>query len=177
MRLFPRAKSTALSALSLVLLPVAALAGFSFPSIDGGTIDLDTFKGQPVLVVNTASLCGFAAQFDDLQALHDEYASRGLVVLAVPSNDFRQELASADEVKEFCAINFDLTIPMTDITPVRGPAAHPFYQWLVETEGFEPNWNFNKVLLDGEGSVVATWGSVMRPTAAPVVEKIEALLP
>jgi glutathione peroxidase len=177
MRLFPRAMSTTLASAALALLPVAAVAGFSFPSIDGGTIDLDTFKGQPVLVVNTASLCGFAAQFDDLQALHDEYATRGLVVLAVPSDDFRQELASADEVKEFCAVNFDLTIPMTDITPVRGAAAHPFYQWLATTEGFEPNWNFNKVLLDGDGAVVATWGSVTRPTAAPVVQKIEALLP
>jgi glutathione peroxidase len=159
------------------LLPVAAFAGFSFPSIDGGNIDLDAFKGRPVLVVNTASLCGFADQFDDLQALHDSYADRGLVVLAVPSNDFRQELASAEEVKEFCAVNFDLTIPMTDITPVTGAEAHPFYKWLAETEGFTPAWNFNKVLLDGEGEVVATWGSVMRPTAPPVTNRIEALLP
>lgn len=159
------------------LLPMAAFAGFSFPSIDGGTIDLDTFKGRPVLVVNTASLCGFADQFDDLQALHDSYADRGLVVLAVPSDDFRQELASAQEVKEYCAVNFDLTIPMTDITPVTGAAAHPFYKWLAETEGFTPVWNFNKVLLDGEGDVVATWGSVMRPTAPPVTNRIEALLP
>ena len=170
----------ALSRLSPVLvafLPAAAWAGFSFPSIDGGTIDLDAFKGRPVLVVNTASLCGFADQFDDLQALHDAYADRGLVVLAVPSDDFRQELASAEEVKEFCAVNFDLTIPMTDITPVTGDAAHPFYRWLAETEGFTPGWNFNKVLLDGEGEVVATWGSVMRPTARPVTNRIEALLP
>lgn len=159
------------------LLPAAALAGFSFPSIDGGTIDLDAFKGRPVLVVNTASLCGFADQFNDLQTLHDSYADRGLVVLAVPSDDFRQELASADEVKEFCAVNFDLTIPMTDITSVTGTAAHPFYKWLAETEGFTPGWNFNKVLLDGEGEVVATWGSVMRPTARPVTNRIEALLP
>jgi glutathione peroxidase len=159
------------------LLPAAAMAGFSFPSIDGGTIDLDAFKGRPVLVVNTASLCGFAPQFDDLQTLHDSYSQRGLVVLAVPSDDFRQELASAAEVKDYCAANFDLTIPMTDITPVTGDQAHPFYKWLADTEGFTPGWNFNKVLLDGEGEVVATWGSVMRPTAEPVVEKIEALLP
>lgn len=159
------------------LAPTAALAGFSFPSIDGGTIDLDTYKGRPILVVNTASLCGFAPQFDDLQALHDSYSERGLLVLAVPSDDFRQELASAEEVKEYCATNFDLTIPMTDITPVTGDQAHPFYKWLAETEGFTPGWNFNKVLLDGQGDVVATWGSVMRPTAEPVVSKIEALLP
>lgn len=169
--------SKALLPLFLSGLPVAAFAGFNFPSIDGGTIDLDTFKGRPVLVVNTASLCGFAGQFDDLQALHESYADRGLVVLAVPSDDFRQELATAAEVKEYCAVNFDLTIPMTDITPVTGDAAHPFYKWVAETEGFVPTWNFNKVLLDGSGDIVATWGSAVRPTAAPVVQQIEALLP
>lgn len=170
----PRTLTASLALIALA--PTAALAGFSFPSIDGGTIDLDAFKGNPVLVVNTASLCGFAAQFDDLQALYDTYSARGLVVLAVPSDDFKQELGNAAEVKEYCAVNFDLTIPMTDITPVLGEAAHPFYKWLAETEDFVPGWNFNKVLLDGEGDVVATWGSVMRPNATPVVQKIEALL-
>jgi len=171
----PRALISA--AALLAFLPAAAYAGFSFPSIDGGTIDLDAFKGRPVLVVNTASLCGFAVQFDDLQTLHDTYADRGLVVLAVPSDDFKQELGNAAEVKEFCATNFDITLPMTDITPILGDSAHPFYKWLAETEDFVPGWNFNKVLLDGEGEVVATWGSVMRPNATPVIQKIEALLP
>ena len=91
----PRALSSI--AFATALMPAAAFAGFSFPSIDGGTIDLDAFRGQPVLVVNTASLCGFAGQFDDLQTLHDQYADRGLVVLAVPSDDFRQELADAEK--------------------------------------------------------------------------------
>lgn len=166
------------SILSLAaLFPFAAFAGFTFPSIDGGQIDLDDFAGRPVLVVNTASLCGFAPQFDDLQALYDSYADRGLVVLAVPSDDFRQELADAAAVKEFCAVNFDLTIPMTDITPILGAEAHPFYAWLAAEHDFVPGWNFNKVLLDGQGDVVATWGSVMRPNAEPVTRKIEALLP
>lgn len=159
------------------LLPLPALAGFSFKSIDGGTIDLDEFRGRPVLVVNTASLCGFAAQFDDLQELHDDYAGRGLVVLAVPSDDFDQELQSADAVKDYCATNFDLTIPMTDITHVKGEEAHPFYAWLADEHGFVPGWNFNKVLIGPQGQLVKTWGSVMRPDAAPVVSEIEALLP
>lgn len=159
------------------LVPAAAFAGFTFPSIDGGQIDLDDYAGRPVLVVNTASLCGFAPQFDDLQAVHDAYADRGLVVLAVPSDDFRQELADAAAVKEFCATNFDLTIPMTDITPILGEGAHPFYAWLAAEHDFIPGWNFNKVLLDGQGDVVATWGSVMRPNAEPITRKIEALLP
>ncbi len=159
------------------LLPVPAFAGFSFASIDGGTIDLDAFKGKPVLVVNTASLCGFASQFKDLQSLQDEYGPKGLVVLAVPSNDFDQELEDGKKVKDYCTANFDISLPMTDITHVVGPEAHPFYAMLKADYGFEPGWNFNKVLLDGQGDVVATWGSLTVPTAGAVTKKIEALLP
>lgn len=154
----------------------ATATGFSFASIDGGQIDLDAWRGKPVLVVNTASLCGFAGQFDDLQALHDQYSARGLLVLAVPSNDFNQELEDAAAVKEYCAVNFDLTLPMADITHVRGPQAHPFYQWLAETRGFAPNWNFNKVLLGPDGSVLSTWGSAINPMSQVITGQIEPLL-
>ena len=164
--------------LSLVLMaPVPAEAGYRFSSIDGGTIDLQDYRGRPVLVVNTASLCGFARQFDDLQALHDRYGNRGLLVLAVPSDDFAQEVDDAAAVKEYCAVNFDLTIAMTTITPVTGQNAHPFYRWLAAEHGFSPGWNFNKVLLDGDGSLVATWGSGTKPTARAVTSRIETLLP
>lgn len=159
------------------LVPGVAAAGFTFTSIDGGQIALDDWRGGPVLVVNTASLCGFAGQFDDLQALHDELGPRGLHVLAVPSDDFKQELASEDEVKRYCAANFDLTLPMTEITVVTGPAAHPFYRWLAETRGFEPGWNFNKVLLGPDGTVVDTWGSGPKPLGKAIRGRIEALLP
>ncbi|MFN3641481.1 MAG: glutathione peroxidase [Gemmobacter sp.] len=154
----------------------AARSAYSFASIDGGTIRLDEFAGRPVLVVNTASRCGYTRQYDDLQALYDRYRARGLVVLAVPSNDFRQELASNEQVAEFCAVNFDLDLPMTEITPVRGPDAHPFYRWLAREHGFAPTWNFNKVLIDGNGKLVATWGSAVRPTARAVTREIERLL-
>ena len=164
--------------LSLTLLAAAspALAGYEFASVDGGTIDLDAFRGHPVLVVNTASLCGFAPQFDDLQALHDTYSARGLVVLAVPSDDFNQELASGAEGKEYCAANFDLTIPMTDITHVTGEQAHPFYAWLAAEHDFVPGWNFNKVLLGPEGEVLGTWGSMTNPKSSAIVGKITPLL-
>lgn len=156
--------------------PVRASGRFRFDAIDGGSYDLADWRGQPVMVVNTASLCGFTPQFDDLQALHDSYGPRGLVVLAVPSDDFRQELADNDAVVEFCEVNFNLTLPMTTITPVRGPDAHPFYAWLRDTYGFQPGWNFNKVLLDGEGRMVASFGSSTRPTSARIRREIEALL-
>lgn len=147
-----------------------------FPSIDGGTVSLEDWRGRPVLVVNTASQCGFTYQYDGLQAIYDRYRDRGLVVLAVPSDDFRQELDSAEAVKEFCELNFGLTFPMTDITHVRGDAAHPFYKELKAETGFEPKWNFNKVLLGPDGGVVATWGSATRPEARAVTREIERYL-
>jgi glutathione peroxidase len=161
---------------ALAAAPAAAAPGFTFDSIDGGPLDMDAWKGQPVLVVNTASRCGFTGQYDALQALYDKYQEAGLVVLAVPSNDFRQELSSAEAVKEFCEVNFGLTLPMTDITPVRGREAHPFYRWLRDTHGFQPSWNFNKVLIGPEGELVGTWGSTTRPLSAPITRAIAPYL-
>ncbi|MCR8546396.1 glutathione peroxidase [Salipiger sp. P9] len=165
---------TALAAL-LIALPAFAAQSFTFDNIDGGTLSLDQWKGRPVLVVNTASQCGFTPQYDGLQALYDRYRDRGLIVLAVPSDDFRQELASEAEVKAFCEVNFDLNLPMTTITHVRGAAAHPLYLWLA-AQGFEPNWNFNKALIAPDGRFVAGWGATTRPLSAPVTAQIEALL-
>ena len=157
-------------------LPAAARDGFVFQSIDGGTLNLSDWRGQPVLVVNTASQCGFTPQYDGLQALYDRYRDKGLVVLAVPSDDFNQELASEAEVKAFCELNFNLDLPMTEITHVRGGAAHPFYRWLRTEHGFAPNWNFNKVLIGPDGAVAETYGSAAKPLSRPLVRRVEALL-
>lgn len=157
-------------------LPAVAEPRLEFKAIDGGTIDLARKAGQPVLVVNTASLCGFAGQYDDLQTLQDTYGSRGLTVLAVPSNDFDQELGDDAAVKDYCAVNFDLTLPMTAITSVRGASAHPFYAWLKAEHGFVPAWNFNKVLIGPDGELVETWGSMTNPTSRAITTKIEPLL-
>jgi glutathione peroxidase len=171
-----RAVLAAAVSVACLLLPAAARAGFSFNAIDGGTIDLDGFSGRPVLVVNTASLCAFSVQYDDLQTLQDRYGARGLVVIAVPSNDFDQELGDESAVKEFCAANFDLTLPMTEITHVKGSQAHPFYAWLNAEHGFSPGWNFNKVLIGPKGEVVATWGSLTNPTSRAITSQIEPFL-
>jgi len=148
----------------------------SFPSIDGGTLSLEEWRGQPVLVVNTASQCGFTGQYAGLQALWERYQSAGLVVLAVPSDDFNQELATAAEVKEFCALNYALTLPMTNILHVKGADAHPFYKAVKAETGFEPAWNFNKVLVAPDGSIAATFGSAVKPDSARMQREIEALL-
>jgi glutathione peroxidase len=155
--------------------PVIAGEGFRFASIDGGSIALDDWRGKPVLVVNTASMCGYAGQFDGLQALHDRFGDRALI-LAVPSNDFEQELADEAAVKEYCAMTFDLTLPMTEITHVRGNEAHPFYAWVKAEVGFVPRWNFNKVLIGPDGAVVATFGAPVAPESAAIADQIEALL-
>ena len=167
------------AALAVALLASAGAAradGFVFASIDGGEIDLADWAGRPVLVVNTASQCAFTPQYDALQALYDRYRDAGLVVLAVPSDDFAQELATEAEVKEFCEINFDLDLPMTEITSVRGTGAHPFYRWVRDETGFAPRWNFNKVLIGPDGDVAGTWGSTTGPQSARITGRIEALL-
>jgi glutathione peroxidase len=153
-----------------------ALGEFRFGSIDGGEIAFGDWQGRPVLVANTASLCGYTPQYADLQALHDQYKARGLVVLAVPSDDFQQELDSEAEVKEFCELNYDLDLPMTSITSVRGEGAHPFFAWLRETQGFAPQWNFNKVLIGANGQVLGTWGSEESPTGPAITGAVEAAL-
>ena len=149
---------------------------FLFKSADGGVINLEDFKGNPVLVVNTASRCGFTGQLETLQKLSDTYSDEGLTVLAVPSNDFNQELSSIEAVKNFCTVNYNLTLPMTEITSVRGKHAHPFFRWVKETTGFSPKWNFNKILIGPSGEIVQTYGSLTRPTSGTLTSEIEKLL-
>ncbi len=163
------------SLLVLLAIPGHAGDGFRFSSIDGGSINLDDWRGKPVLVVNTASLCGFAGQFDTLQALHEEFGDRALI-LAVPSDDFNQELADEAAVKEYCAMTFDLTLPMTEITHVTGKAAHPFYAWVKAETGFVPGWNFNKVLLAPDGTIAGTFGAPVRPEGPQIAGQIKAML-
>ncbi len=166
----------ALAASIVLTSPVKAAGPFTFPAIEGGTHALDAWRGRPVLVVNTASQCAFTPQYDELQALFDRYKDRGLVVLAVPSDDFNQELASAGKVKEFCAVNFNLTLPMTDITHVKGAKAHPFFAWVKSSSGFTPGWNFNKVLIAPDGSIAGTFGSTVKPLSGKITAPIEAML-
>ena len=150
--------------------------GFRFGSIDGGEIGFADWPGRPVLVANTASLCGFSGQYVDLQALFDTYREAGLVVLAVPSDDFRQELSSDAEVREYCELTYGIDLPMTTITPVLGEGAHPFWRWLAEAHGFAPGWNFNKVLIGADGAVLGTWGSQPNPMGPAITGAVEAAL-
>ena len=152
------------------------LAETTFQTVAGDSLPMGDWAGKVVLVVNTASKCGFTRQYDKLQKLHDRFGPDGLVVLAVPSNDFRQELADGAAVQQFCEVKFGLTIPMADITAVRGARAHPFYQAVKSETGFEPKWNFNKVLVGRDGKVVATFGAMVEPDGAKMLRAIETAL-
>ena len=153
---------------------------FAFTDIDGKPLPLKQFSGQPLMVVNTASRCGFTYQYDGLQALYDRFRDRGFALLGVPSDDFGgQELASEAEVKHFCEVNFSLTFPLAEITKVRGREAHPFYLWARRELGANraPNWNFHKYLVAPDGRLVDAFATSVDPQNPRVLSAVEALLP
>lgn len=152
---------------------------FSFTDIDGNQMPLRGYQGQVLLVVNTASRCGFTPQYDALQTLWQTYKDEGLVVLGVPSNDFgAQELSSEAEVKDFCEVNFNIDFPMTAITAVKGGDAHPFYQWAGQQAGMmaKPKWNFHKYLIGRDGQISDWFSSVTTPEAAKLRTAVESAL-
>lgn len=152
---------------------------FTFTGIAGDPLPLEQFSGRPVLVVNTASLCGFTDQYGGLQSLYETYEEDGLVVLGVPSNDFGgQEPGQAGEIKEFCETNFNVRFPLADKVVVKGNGAHPFYQWARETLGADnaPKWNFHKYLVGPEGGLVTAFPSAVEPMSAEVRRAVEAAL-
>ncbi len=146
---------------------------FVFKSIEGADINLSMLQGHVILLVNTASKCGFTGQYEGLQELHAKYSDQGLVVIAIPSNDFRQELSDSEKIKDFCEVNFGITFPITEVTRVLGRKAHPFYVWLKNEFNFRPNWNFNKVILNKKGNVVRTFGTLVKPMSTKMVNTIE----
>ena len=151
---------------------------FKIKSITGDQIDLKDFKGKPVLIVNTASYCGFTKQYNDMQELWDKYRDKGLIVLGIPSNSFNQEKNSNSAVKEFCEVNFNINFPLTEITDVKGDNAHEIYKWAKANYGKSavPKWNFYKILINREGKVEDTYASLTSPTSKKIIKKIESLL-
>ena len=131
--------------------------------------------GRPVLVVNTASHCGYTPQFKGLEALHQAYADRGLVVLGFASDSFSQEADSEAKAADVCYVNYGVTFTMLAPTPVRGEAANPVFQTLNAQAG-EPKWNFNKYLLDSDGNVVEHFDSGIRPDSPALTAAIEGVL-
>ncbi|MEM6536518.1 MAG: glutathione peroxidase [Pseudomonadota bacterium] len=152
---------------------------FSFNAIDGESLPMSEFAGKAVLVVNTASRCGYTPQYDGLQALYEKYQEQGLVVLGVPSNDFGgQEPGVEEDIKKFCETNFNVRFPLTEKTVVKGEGAHPFYKWAVSTLGDQnaPKWNFHKFLVDKEGALVGAFTSNVEPLSGELTSAVERAL-
>ena len=150
---------------------------FTFPGLKGGQIALNDYAGSVIMVVNTASFCGFTNQFKDLQALYNRYGSRGLVIIGVPSDDFHQEPGSGEEIAQFCSSEFGVTFPMTAKLPIKGDAAHPFYKWAAK-QGLAdtPRWNFFKYLIGRDGALAGAYGTTTGPLDGTVIAGIEAAL-
>ena len=151
---------------------------FKINSISGDIIDLNDYRDKLVLVVNTASYCGFTKQYNDMQKLWEKYKNKGLVVLGVPSNSFNQEKKNNADVKEFCEVNFNINFPLSEITDVKGENAHELYKWAKENYGKSavPKWNFYKILINKEGKIEDTYASLTNPTSKKIINKIESLL-
>lgn len=152
---------------------------FQFTAIEGQPLPGSSFAGKAVLVVNTASFCGYTKQYAGLQALYDQYKDQGLVVLGVPSNDFgAQEPGKETEIKEFCETNFAINFPMTTKQKVKGADAHPFYQWAAGQVGMlgSPKWNFHKYLITPDGALKDWFSTTTAPDAAKLVKAVEQAL-
>lgn len=136
----------------------------------------EQYADQVLLIVNTASKCGFTPQFEDLEKLHQRYSGKGFQVLGFPSGDFRQELASEAKVAEFCELNYGVTFPMFEKISVTGDQAHPLYRELAKATGSYPRWNFNKYLVDRNGNIIDHYHSGTLPLGRQLIKDIEALL-
>ena len=151
---------------------------FKIESVSGEIIDFKDYKNKAILLVNTASYCGFTNQYGDLQNIWEKYKSEGLIVLGVPSNSFNQEKKLNNDVKEFCEVNFNISFPLTTITSVKGDNAHEIFKWAKENYGKSavPKWNFHKILINKEGKIQNTFNSFTKPTSSKIILEIEKVL-
>ena len=151
---------------------------FKIKGINGEIIDLNKYQNKVVLLVNTASYCGFTKQYTDLQELWDRYNSKGLIVLGIPSNSFNQEKKNNEDVKEFCEVNFNINFPLSTITNVKGDNAHEIFKWAEKNYGKSaiPKWNFHKILINKDGKIQDTFSSFTKPTSNKLIKKIEEIL-
>jgi len=148
---------------------------FSFKSVDGSALNLAEHKGKVIVVVNVASRCGFTNQYEGLQTLWKTYKDKGVLVVGVPSNNFRQEPGSNKEIKDFCESTFGIDFPITEKQSVLGSDAHPFFIWAKKNygSGAIPKWNFHKIIIGKSGKVVETLASITKPSSKKFISIIE----
>ena len=148
---------------------------FEFKGIDGESIKISDYKEKVLVIVNVASRCGFTKQYEDLQNLWTNYKDNNLVVIGVPTNDFKQEPASNKDIKDFCETNFNIDFLLTEKINVLGENAHPFYKWAKENHGNGaiPKWNFHKIIIGKDGKVADTFASITNPSSKKFINFIE----
>ncbi|MFL2889287.1 MAG: glutathione peroxidase [Pelagibacteraceae bacterium] len=148
---------------------------YKFESLNGPSINLSEYKDKIIVIVNVASRCGFTNQYNDLQKLWVNYEKKGLVVIGVPSNNFKQEPGTNEEIKQFCESNFNITFPISEKINVIGENAHPFFKWARENYGASaiPKWNFHKIIVKKDGKIGETFGSLTKPYSKKFLNYIE----
>ena len=165
-----------LTALPSVAAACPELLNQRYTSLQGKPVNLCDFAGRPVLVVNTASKCGYTPQFEKLEAMHNRYRGRGLVVLGFPSNDFNQELATNREIAEFCKLTYFVEFPMIEKGSVTGAGANPFFKQLAAATGSAPQWNFHKYLIAPDGKTVYSFDTQVEPDAREIMSRLQPML-
>ena len=148
---------------------------YDFNGIDGNTIKLENFKNKVIVVVNVASRCGYTPQYEGLQELWLNYREKNLVVIGIPTNNFKQEPGSNKQIKDFCETNFGINFPMTEKINVIGSDAHPFYKWAKQNYGIGaiPKWNFHKIVIGKDGKIADTFASITNPSSKKFVNFIK----
>ena len=149
---------------------------YSLIDIDGQSIDLSKFQGKPLLLINTASRCGFTPQYEGLQKLFTNYKKTDLTIIATTSNSFNQEYASTEEIKKICLVNYGVGFITSSPMNVKGEDAHPIYKWINEKYSRKPKWNFYKFLFDRNGHLIDSWSSMTKPNSKKIINRIDKLI-
>ncbi len=153
-----------------------SLYDFSFKDIDGNEVNLDKFTGKPILIVNTASRCGYTPQYANLQNLFMEYKDSDLTIIATTSNSFYQEYENSEDIKKICLVNYGVGFVTSAPMNVKGSDAHPLYNWINEVYNKKPKWNFFKFLFNRNGELVESWSSMTKPDSDKITKKIDKLI-
>jgi len=155
---------------------ITSIYDFSFKDIDGKLVNLKNFKGKPLLLVNTASRCGFTPQYEDLQSLYIEYRETDLTIIAITSNSFNQEYPTAEEIKKICLVNYDVGFLTSSPLNVKGDDAHDIFSWIKKEYNKVPKWNFYKFLFNRKGQLNNSWSSFTKPNSSKIKNKINSIL-
>ena len=152
------------------------LYDFSFEDIDGNQVNLEKFAGKPILIVNTASRCGFTPQYEDLQNLFINYRKSDLTIIATTSNSFNQEYSDTEDIKKICLVNYGVGFVTSSPMNVKGNNVHPIYSWINNEYDKSPKWNFFKFLFDRNGELVDMWSSMTKPDSSKIKKQIDKLI-